>query len=238
MTLKSIENNYFDKIDNSHKAYWIGFLWCDGYIWERIRSDRHEYGMKLDLSIEDYDLLVQFKNDIKIHTDIKQYAPYRNGFGGNGICRCSYYNKHLVLTLINKYGIIPHRTDISKLLQNIPKEFEKDFIRGCLDADGSFTLYHCIDRTFYTTKATVDFGGTEELLYFIWNHLLKQKVVSSKKCPKFYHRHKDRDGVYKSLKLSGKQQTRKILSYLYDDAEIYLPRKYNKYQSMKEELNA
>ena len=234
-----LDNTYFDIIDNSHKAYWLGFLWCDGYVWERIRDSGIEYGMKLDINREDYDLLVMLKNDIGIHTDIKTYAPYKRGFANSkGVCRCSYYNKHLATTLMNKYGIIPKRTDVSKLLNNLPKEFEKDFIRGCLDADGSFTTYHCVDNGFNVFKAHIGFGGTEQLLNFIWNHLSEKNLTSSQERPKLYRRHKERDGVFRDMRLCGKQQVKRILSYLYDDADIYLPRKYNKYQSVKEELNA
>ena len=234
-----MDNTYFDIIDNSHKAYWLGFLWCDGYVWERIRNGGHEYGMKLDLNQEDYNLLVVLKNDIGIQTEIKTYAPYKSGFANSkGTCRCSYYNKHLVVTLMNKYGIIPHRTDVSKLLNNIPKEFEKDFIRGCLDADGSFSFYHCMDNGYDVFKATTTFGGTEQLLNFIWNHLLQNNLTSSQQRPKISQRHENRDGSFRDIKLCGKQQVRKILSYLYDNAGIYLSRKYNKYQHMKEELNA
>ena len=231
-----MDNTYFDIIDNSHKAYWLGFLWCDGYVWKRNRHNTIEYGMKLDLTGSDYELLTILKNDIGIHTSIKTYSSYKNT---NKVCRCSYYNQHLVTILMNKYGIIPHRTDVSKLLTNIPKEFEKDFIRGCLDADGSFSLYHCIDNNYDNTlKATIDFGGTEQLLNFIWNHLSQNNLTSSQQRPKINQRHENRDGSFRDMRLCGKQQVRKILSYLYDDADIYLSRKYNKYQQMKEELNA
>jgi hypothetical protein len=107
-------NNYFEYIDNSHKAYWLGFLWADGYVWKRIRNRGVEYGLKLDLSSIDYDMLVQFKKDLNIYTDIKSYTPYKNSFSTtNGVCRCSYYNKTMVSMLMDKYGIIPHRTETS-----------------------------------------------------------------------------------------------------------------------------
>jgi hypothetical protein len=232
-----MDNTYFDIIDNSHKAYWLGFLWCDGYVWERHRyNNAIEYGIKLDLVSSDYELLTILKSDIGIHTSIKTYVPKASYKTTNNICRCSYYNKHLVITLMDKYGIIPHRTDISKLLNHIPKEFEKDFIRGCLDADGSFSFYHCIDNGYDVFKATIAFGGTEQLLNFIWNHLSQNNLTSSQQRPKINQRHENRDGNFRDMRLCGKQQVRKILSYLYDNADIYLPRKYYKYQQMKEEF--
>ena len=43
--------NYFDKIDSPDKAYWLGFIWADGYIAKRTRTQnghtRIEYNLKL-----------------------------------------------------------------------------------------------------------------------------------------------------------------------------------------------
>lgn len=235
---RNVVNTYFDTIDNSAKAYWLGFLWCDGYVWHRQGSDRNrnEYGMKLDLMRSDAELLYQLKNDVGIHTPIKFYDKYINSFGGDGVSRCSYYNKYLVSILMNKYGIIPNRTDISPLLNNLPKEYEKDFIRGCLDADGSFSIYHTMDRGHNITKMTVSFGGTETLLKFIWKHLKENNLTVNEEMPKINRRHEDRDGTYRDLKLCGKLQAYNILHYLYEGADRYLPRKYNKYMAIKEEI--
>ena len=46
--------NYFDKIDTPDKAYWLGFIWADGYIAKRERKQpngcvRIEYNLKLAL---------------------------------------------------------------------------------------------------------------------------------------------------------------------------------------------
>ena len=36
----NVNDNYFNKIDNEEKAYWLGFLLADGCIHERARQDR------------------------------------------------------------------------------------------------------------------------------------------------------------------------------------------------------
>ena len=54
--------NYFDIIDNSEKAYWLGFIWADGYVCKRKRKGNHiEYDFKLSLSRIDTDHLEKFK---------------------------------------------------------------------------------------------------------------------------------------------------------------------------------
>lgn len=233
---RNIVNTYFDTIDNPNKAYWLGFLWCDGYIRYRQRGNGNEYGMKLDLMKSDSELLYQLKEDIGIHTPIKFYGKYVSAFGGDGISRCSYYNKYLITILMNKYGIIPYRTDVSLLLNHLPKEYERDFIRGCLDADGSFSIYHTMDKGCNITKMTVAFGGTETLLKFIWKHLKENNLVVNEEMPKINCRHEGRDGTYRTLRLCGKLQGYSILHYLYENADRYLPRKYDKYIAIKEEV--
>ena len=234
--MRKVVNTYFDTIDNPNKAYWLGFLWCDGYIWHRQRGNGNEYGMKLDLMKSDSELLYRLKEDIGIHTSIKFYGKYASSFGGNGVSRCSYYNKHLVSVLMNKYGIVPNRTDVSPLLNNLPKEYEKDFIRGCLDADGSFCIYHTMDNGHDIIKICVSFGGTETLLKFIWEHLKTNNLTANEEMPKINRRHEDRDGIFRELKLCGRLQGYNILHYLYEGADRYLPRKYDKYIAIKEEI--
>lgn len=38
--MKKEDNHYFDKIDTKQKAYWIGFLWSDGYCSIRQRKTK------------------------------------------------------------------------------------------------------------------------------------------------------------------------------------------------------
>lgn len=46
--------NYFDEIDNEHKAYWLGFIWADGYMAIRHRNNRISYEFKLSLKQDDW----------------------------------------------------------------------------------------------------------------------------------------------------------------------------------------
>ena len=74
---------------------------------------------------------------------------------------------------------------------------------------------------------------TEELR----NYLKENNIISSDKMLKTYKRHKDRDGSYVSIVFCGRKQVGRILHYLYDNTDIYIPRKYQKFQDMKEFFN-
>lgn len=237
-------SNYFDSIDNKCKAYWIGFIWSDGYVWVRNRSKKEgtftkEYGFKLDLCDVDESHLYKLKDNMKIKTSIKNYSNYKNTFSSkNGVSRISCYDKHLVLTMQEKYGIIPNRNDANKLINNIPKEYYKDFIRGVMDADGSFSKYvsHNSKRNNDEIKYNITLGGTETLLRFMEKVLVKQGLLLNMTTErKLQKRHKDKDGNFLSIKISGKNNFYNILNWLYEDANIYLDRKYDKFINYKKE---
>lgn len=141
-----------------------------------------------------------------------------------------FSNAHCVSTMMDKYGIVPHRTDCDKLLSSIPKEFSRDFIRGILDADGSFCHYVIQERGYSCNKYSISFLGIPMLLRYIEQNFINEGIVTPIE-RKLLKRHKEenRDGQCRYISFTGKNQTIKILKYLYADASRYLDRKYQKY---------
>ena len=88
--------NYFDIIDNSEKAYWLGFIWADGYVCKRKRKDNHiEYDFKLSLSKIDSDHLEKFKKCLNSNHNILFYKLNTSSF-------CPQ-NEEARLSICNKY---------------------------------------------------------------------------------------------------------------------------------------
>ena len=228
-----INKEYFDKIDTPNKAYWIGFIWCDGSVMTRTRGKSKEYLLKIDLMSQDYKHLEKLNKDMDGEYLIKKYNYTKNSFGVCGICRLSIYNKYIVLNLIEKYGIFSHRINSNKLLNEIPINYRKDFIRGILDADGSFSKYTVLDRGNVRNKHSLRFGASPEILRYIEDYLIESNIINEFK-RKLTKRHEDRDGNYFQLTLSGRPNVMNTLSLLYDNTDTYLDRKYEKYIIMKE----
>lgn len=221
--------HYFDIINNHHKAYWLGFIWADGYVSHRIRNNREEYGLKLSVQSQDYIHLHKFINDIDGNFDVKFYAT--SGYGNALEARVCIYKPRMPQTLFNIYDIKPHREKCTVLLSKMPQQYVKDFIRGLFDADGTFSIYQCQCNDGYIhNKAHITFGGDRELLKYIEAVLTSEGVV---KCNyrKSFKRHKDRDGTWEQMRFSGNTQTLNILHWLYNDADIYLDRKYIKFMN-------
>ena len=240
----TFDRYYFDIIDSEEKAYWIGFIWCDGYVLKRQRKNKNiSYEFKLTLAERDRGHLIKLNECLKSNYKIKRYKS--GGFDGKypdyHECRLYICNKYFAGNLFNNYGLIPHRYKINKLISKIPPQYYKHFIRGILDADGSVISYYTNDK--YCNKPSyknsVKFDTYSELLTFIQEHFYNKSLIFNK--THFRKRHKDRDGHCENLGYSGTIQTPRILNYLYKDATVYLDRKYNKYLEIinhnKEEVN-
>ena len=229
-----INESYFDIIDTPNKAYWIGFIWSDGSVMTRKSKTRSEYLLKIDLMLKDKEHLEKLNKDMCGEYKVKIYQNYKSSFGnGNGVCRLAIYNKKIALTLIEKYGIFSHRTDSSLLLNSIPVEYKNDFIRGILDADGSFQKYTIKENGYICNKYALQFGASPEILRFIEDYLISMGVINKFK-RKLLKRHAERDGNYFKLSLSGRPNVINTLSLLYENSETCLDRKYEKYINMKE----
>lgn len=238
----SFNEHYFDVIDDEHKAYWIGFIWADGYMAIRNRNNHTSYEFKLALADHDYRHIEKFNDDIEGSYEVKHYGC--NGFAGKSKAmeaRILITNQYFGKLLVNDYGIIPNRTDCSGLLSHIPSHLMKHFIRGLIDADGSFCHYVVEETNKYGTyiiqKCVVDVGGQPDLLKEIEQHLINNNIVNDFD-RKIHKRHEgdEKDGSYRNLKFCGRNQAMTLLHYIYDDATIYLDRKYEKFLNIVEKL--
>lgn len=121
---KEVNDNYFNNIDTEEKAYWLGFLYADGY----------NSGKTIELCLQEQDKnhLEQFKNAIKSKHKIS--SKEQNGFISY---RISIRSKNMSDALAH-YGCIPNKTYNGKWVKNVNPKFIPDFIRGYFDGDGCF----------------------------------------------------------------------------------------------------
>lgn len=118
--------------------------------------------------------------------------------------------------MINKSLLLKYPT-------NLPEHLFNHFLRGYFDGDGSI---------FLKNNKTIIFEllGTNDFLNAIRDKLEKHLKIRFIK-----NIYKTRSQIVE-LKTSKKIIVDKILKFLYDNATIYLERKYFKYQQWKERL--
>lgn len=128
-------------------------------------------------------------------------------------CRWHVANKHLWNTL-NSLGCTPRKSLTLKFPEK--RIFQdtsliKHFIRGYFDGDGCLSYY----KNVKTFSPICTFLGTKEFLQVLCSYceLLTDRTIN----------HKSNENVYEAHNIASK-----LLHYLYDDANIYLQRKYNR----------
>lgn len=197
-------SDFFTKIDNSIKAYWLGFLYADGYI------DKNT--ISICLKAEDKEHLEKFKKALeapnhKIHDKIQNGKHY---------VRIDIGDKKMVQDLWN-LGCVQNKSLILTFpYQYLTENLYSHFIRGYMDGDGS--LYWNKNSGIHD-DFRLSFVGTKDMLIAIKNILGKDHLNL---CPK---------GNVFNLKINGNKTLIPILEYIYKDSyeEIELTRKKEKY---------
>lgn len=115
------DDNYFENINTSNKAYILGFIAADGCVLDN---------NTLQITIK--------KDDIEILNFIKKELQYEGSFAINREIYISLRVKSKKICQdLSKYFIVPRKTKILKFPTNINPIFYKDYIRGYFDGDGS-----------------------------------------------------------------------------------------------------
>lgn len=205
-----LNEHCFDNMNTEEQFYWLGFMYADGNI-------SHEGNrIEMRLSIKDKDHLEKFRNFLNLSTEI------RTGIcNGNEFCHLSVRNKHM-WNILNSLGCTPRKS----LTLQFPsmslfkrKENVLHFIRGYVDGDGCLTTYLNSKKTSIRTELSL--VGTESFLNSV-NKLFQNKGYIQNKSSKGW------DNKAFNLSFSS-VPSRKIARYLYENATIYLDRKYEKF---------
>jgi len=123
----NIDIHYFKQIDTKKKAYWLGFLFADGFI----KTDKGEpYRVGIDASTKDVWIVDRFIKDLGLNPKYKQ--KLKNRF------RMSFSYKKIIGDLIRN-GLIPGKEKSKNIEfpQLKTRELELAFLLGYFDGDGT-----------------------------------------------------------------------------------------------------
>ena len=214
----SYDRNKFKKIMTEDDAYWLGFLYADGYVCHTEHS--WWYGVELqDRDIGHLRKLNKYMNG-NMHID----TFYKKSPTSDNICkmcRLAYYSKQLVINLVNS-GCVQRKSKIITMPFGIvPDELMRHFIRGYFDGDGSCGIYQHSERKHLRyPRAKITCGSHDfvnQLKEYLNNVDIRCGIITSKE--------ENYDMFF-----SGKDNVVNFLKYMYDDSHIYLDRKYEIYK--------
>ena len=213
-----VDNTFFNVIDTEEKAYILGFICSDGHI------DAKNYRLTISLKDSDYALLEAIRRCMGSTHPIKRHIKCKNPYThSNNIileqCCLSINGKSLVEPLINM-GIAGKKTyTLNKdIMKYVPEYLVRHFLRGYFDGDGSVTWgKHYSSGNKYLIQVA---GNEDFLLESFQKHFPSNcglyKYKTSKQCY--------------AWKLADKKKVLEFLNYIYNDAKIYLDRKYKIYK--------
>lgn len=211
----SINKDFFKKIDSSEKAYWLGFLYADGYI----NEDRGK--IRLGLASRDREHLNKFKKSLNTDTPIKKSTK----IDGEKKYFTSFIEIGSVEMVEDLVRLGCHQAKSLLLTKPDINKYKLDFIRGYLDGDGSVHLAR-VDKSTGHKYYKINIVGTKDVLNWIKEFFnLKHLKLEDK-------------GTHYILHINGNLQVRNILNSLYLNSELYLDRKYNMFVEINNYVNS
>ena len=209
-TIKKYDNcntDAFKIIDTEEKAYWLGFLYADGYVHE-------DKGVELTLKAEDLEHIKKFKTFMKSEHKIS-YRKNVNAY------RIHIPSKEVAQDLI-KLGCVQCKSLILTFPteEQVSKHLIHHFMRGYFDGDGCISINREKCRYHFSVLGTKEFLEKYEII--LMEYLKKDNKTKRSRAGKAY-----------SLNFGGRLQILKIYDFLYKDATIYLERKIQKFAVLR-----
>ena len=198
--------DFFNNIDNEIKAYWLGYICADGYIYKT------KYGHIASISSKDIEHLKLFIKDIESNYEVKEYDAIttygKTHYGKITITSTKVFNS------LNNHGCVEKK---SKILQppKIDKNLERHWVRGYYDGDGSIRISQS-SKSGYGLSVL----GTQSVIAWI-----KDRVGGSS----WYD-------VIKDIWYLDTTITLEVLDFLYDNSNRYLQRKFDRAVLARQEL--
>jgi intein-encoded DNA endonuclease-like protein len=117
-------SNIFQIINTEEKAYWLGFLYADGYV--------NEKEHRIELTLKDKEHVEKFKKFVNAHNKI-----YIKTTMGHLYYRICLRDKIMTADLV-KHGCFQNKSLLLTFpsLKHVPQHLQRHFIRGYFDGDG------------------------------------------------------------------------------------------------------
>lgn len=211
-----IDESFFDEINTEEKAYFIGFLYADGY------NDEKHGIVSISLRYDDREILEKLRTIVG-STKPLQYIKYnsKNSKRENQF-RVILVSRHMSERLAD-LGMMQAKTFKIIFPKWLDKKLYSHFIRGYFDGDGHVGISYKDD------KKNGRFGivGTKEFCESI-KDILKIECNANLGIRKRFNSKPESYNIVQA-ECGGNLQVLRILNYIYCDSNIYMERKHEKY---------
>lgn len=199
----SLDDTVFDEI-NEESAYWIGFLYADGYI------SGSEKSIELGLKVTDSRHLEKFKLFLKASNKI-EICENNGSYNSDKKCRIRFGSDR-IHNRLKELGFDNNKTWTAQPHPDLKNN--RDFWRGVVDGDGSVSKKD--------NKISIHLCGTKFTIESFIEFVKINGIETN--CKARTHGQPDLFQVVFEY-----QKGRQVADLLYKDAKIYLDRKYIRY---------
>lgn len=202
---------YFQNIDSSDKAYYLGFIASDGCVARPKKYGHYDKQDILRITISrDDDYILQKFNEL-VKTD--KPLMYRGKYVSLEL------SSNQMVEDVRNHGL-DFRKTYGNTIADVPREYMPDFIRGYIDGDGSI---RAVDESY--SDINVSISGFESNMRKISEYLLSVNILSGFTVDKRTVNQSDGDR-FGTLIIQNKTQKYSLLKLIYKNANgIYLTRK-------------
>lgn len=202
------KHDYFEKIDTTSKAYFLGLLISDGCVVKQNRKGRSDV-ISLSLDLNDKYIVEKFAKELG--ADKSCVKEYKN----NKRSECYFrFSSQKMSDDLSKYGVIYNKSS-ETFLPTLDDCLMPHLIRGIFDGDGTIYLYK-------NRYIRFGFYGSKEICEQL-NEFMNKKLKSN------INKVTSKTGCY-LVAWQGLEISRKFYNYIYQDSlELFLKRKKNKF---------
>ena len=209
----TINENYFDEINTPNKAYILGLLYSDGC------NNRKTNHVNIELQERDKEILDKIKEELKTDKSLYFSELNKKSDKWQNTYRLNICNKHISETLEEK-GVVPRKSLILEFPEWLPDKLLPHFLRGYMDGDGHIQCFE---------SRHASFASTESFCLSV-QEKLKDIGIESR-----IYNTQNKENSTRILYICKISNIIKFLDYIYKDAELYIQRKYETYQTFLEE---
>ena len=199
-----LNEDFFDSINSEEKAYFLGLLYADGCNTPKVGK------IMIGLSEKDKEILVTFQSSLGYNRPL--YYKTAKGYENSKPQYVLTISSKKMSLKLEELGMVRAKSLVLKFPSWMNHECINSFVRGYFDGDGSISG---------NKEQKWSIIGTEDFLRGVQNIMVSTLKIGIPELRK-------RNNVF-YLEYRGRKQIEKIKQWLYQDATIFLKRKYEKY---------
>lgn len=217
---KVANREFFSSPLSPVSAYVLGFFWADGCL---VKAKRNSRGVSFECAEQDKDLIYSIREAMRSEHKISERVRRQKSGKLTKMVQFQVFGERLV-TDLESYGASQNKRHKNLEPLNVPSSEFPHFVRGFFDGDG------CLSLKKSQRGAELTFTGSHATLVWIRDGLSRLLGVEVRPVVERSYRTKAHTHDLKYFRL---RTIESILNHLYEDAQLFLPRKKQKFELLK-----